>query len=264
MRKTVAKWLGVVAGFGLSASALAEAPKTITEEVKIPNASVKFDLVQIPGGKVTVGGKEVEVKPFAIGKTEITWDLYDIYWQRLDMSPADIQAGKDAENRPSKPYSPPDRGFGRNGYPAGSVTFAEAQKFVKWLSKVTGHKYRLPTEAEWEYAARAGDAGKPDKAKLKEVAWTAADSEEKTHPVGEKKPNAWSLVDSLGNVAEWCTNPTGGVVRGGSFQDEPSDVSYESKEEYTPAWQRDDPQDPKGKSWLSNGAHVGIRVVRED
>jgi formylglycine-generating enzyme required for sulfatase activity len=264
MRKTLklSAFAGFVAAFGLTVSA-ADKPEIVTEQ--IPQTTVKFDLVKLPGGKVTVGGKEVEVKPFAIGKTEVTWDEYDIYWQRLDLTPEQVKAGFDAENRPSKPYAPPDRGFGHNGWPAGSICFAEAQKYVKWLSKKTGHKYRLPTEAEWTYAARAGGDGKVDKDKLEEAAHYAKNGEDKTHKVAEKTPNPWGLFDIFGNVAEWVVRADGvGVAAGGSFQDEAEDVGPDSKAEYTPAWQRDDPQDPKGKSWLSNGAHVGIRVVRED
>jgi formylglycine-generating enzyme required for sulfatase activity len=254
----------VVASLGLSAAALAQGKPETTSE-KIPDSTVKFDLVKLPAGKVKVGDKEVEVKPVWIGTHEVTWDEYDIFWQRLDLSADQIKAGADAENRPSKPYSPPDRGFGRNGYPAGSIHFNEAQKYVKWLSKKTGKKYRLPTEAEWTYACKAGGDGKVDKAQLGDVAWYVDNSEEKTHDVGKKKPNAWGLFDTLGNVAEWVVREDGVLVAaGGSFQDEAEDVSCDSKAEFTPAWQRDDPQDPKGKSWLSNGAHIGIRLVRED
>jgi formylglycine-generating enzyme required for sulfatase activity len=261
MRKTfkVAAWLGVVACFGAS-TARAEAPKKITET--IPGTTVKFDLVQLPAGKVKVGDKEVEIKPVWIGTKEVTWDEYDVFWQRLDLKPDEIKAGVDAENRPSKPYSPPDRGFGHDGFPAGSMTFAEAQKYVKWLSKITKKNYRLPTEAEWEYAAKAGTDGTIEKGKLKEVAVYGKEQPEQT---GQLKPNAWGLYDILGNVAEWVVrDDKTGVIAGGSFEDDAADVNYSARAEYTPAWQRDDPQDPKGKSWLSNGAHIGIRVVRED
>lgn len=264
-RLKVSLLTAVVASLGFSAGgAFAQAkPETITET--IPKSTAKFDLVKLPAGKVKVNGKEVDVKPVWIGKTEVTWDEYDIYWQRLDLTAEEVRAGADADNRPSKPYSPPDRGFGRAGYPAGSIAFAEAQKYVKWLSKTTGHKYRLPTVAEWTYACKAGGDGKVDKAQLETVAWYTKNSDEKPHDVGKLKPNAWGLFDTLGNVAEWSVRADGvGVACGGSFQDEAEDVTCESQAEYTPAWQRDDPQDPKGKSWYSNGAHLGIRVVRED
>jgi len=266
MRKCfkLASVAAVVASVGLSTLFADDKPKTASEE--IAGTPAKFDLVQLPAGKITLkDGKEYDIKPIWIGTTEITWDVYDVYWQRLDLKPEEVQKGVDAENRPSKPYAPPDRGFGHNGYPAGSNCYAEAQKFVKWLSKKTGHKYRLPTEAEWTYACRAGGDGKVDKGELKSVAWYSANGDDKTHEVGKMKPNAWGLYDTLGNVAEWSVRADGvGVACGGSFQDDAEDVNCDSHAEYTSAWQRDDPQDPKGKSWLSNGAHIGIRVVRED
>jgi formylglycine-generating enzyme required for sulfatase activity len=250
---------------GLSAASLSadDAPKVITDTIQ--GTTVKFDHVQLPGGKVTVDGKEVEVKPFAIGKTEVTWDEYDVYWQRLDLTAEEVKKGVDAENRPSKPYSPPDRGYGHAGWPAGSICYAEAQKYVKWLSKKTGHKYRLPTVAEWEYAAKAGGDGKGDGKPLDKIAWFSDNSDDKTQQVAKKEPNKWGLYDTLGNVAEWAVKPDGtGVACGGGYADDAADVSTANKAEYNKSWQRDDPQDPKGKSWLSNGAHIGIRVVRED
>src|SRR3954453_8137265 len=74
-------------------------PKTATET--IPNTTVKFDLVQLPAGKVTVKEKKDDTKPVWIGLTEVTWDVYDVYWQRLDLKPEEVQKGVDAENRPS-------------------------------------------------------------------------------------------------------------------------------------------------------------------
>ncbi len=252
-----------VASLGLSVAIAEDKPKV--ESDTIQGTSVKFDLVRLPAGKITINGKEHEIKSICIGKTEVTWDEYDVYWQRLDLTAQEVQKGFDAENRPSKPYAPPDRGFGHNGFPAGSICFAEAQKYVKWLSKKTGHNYRLPTEAEWTYACRAGGDGKVAKAELKEVAWYSANGEEKTHTVAKMKPNNWGLFDTLGNVAEWAVREDGvGVACGGSFQDDAEDINSDNHAEYNKSWQRDDPQDPKGKSWLSNGAHIGIRVVRED
>ena len=113
--------------------------------------------------------------------------------------------------------------------------------------------------------ARGGAPCAPKGNDLKRVAWYANNSNEQTHPSGEKQPNAWGFHDMLGNVAEWVTrgeNPD--AVAGGSFQDDAENVHSGAREEYSPAWQRTDPQDPKGKSWLSNGAHVGFRIVRED
>ncbi len=251
---------------------------TTTDKITIPNTVVQFTLVKLPAGKVTLKDKdgkdkdkEVEIKPVWIGQTEVTWDEYDIYWQALDL-PEDqrgaVKSDKEKiRSRPSVPYSPPDRGWGHDHSPAGSMFCREAKVYCEWLSKMTGHKYRLPTEAEWEYACRAGGpAVKLPKQELKEVAWYADNAEDQTHPVAKKKPNAWGLYDTLGNVAEWVTMLDGSeAVAGGSFQDEAEDVHCGAREAYNnKKWQKNDPQIPQGRSWLSDGGFVGFRVVRED
>ena len=98
--------------------------------------------------------------------------------------------------------------------PVTSVSWKEAQEFCHELSQKEGVRYRLPTEAEWEYACRAG-AGDPPvgRAELEAVAWYADNSGETTHPVGEKKTNAWGLHDLLGNVAEWTLDAYGPYPR---------------------------------------------------
>ena len=127
----------------------------------------------------------------------------------------------DAESRPSHPYGAPDRGFGHDGYAAISETSRAAMQFCVWLSAKTGKKYRLPTEAEWEFACRAGGpGGKLDREELKKVAWFWENSEEQPHPVGKKAPNAWGLYDMLGNVGEWAIGLDGKpVLCGGTWQD---------------------------------------------
>jgi formylglycine-generating enzyme required for sulfatase activity len=143
----------------------------------------------------------------------------------------------------------------------------EAKRYCEWLSQQTKHKYRLPTEAEWEYACRAGGPPvKADPAELKKLAWYEDNSGDQSHPVGEKAPNPWGLYDMLGNVAEWVTMLDGReAVAGGSWQDEAENIHSGAREFYdNKKWQKTDPQKPQGSSWLSDGGHVGFRVVRED
>ncbi|KOR28712.1 hypothetical protein TI04_10365, partial [Achromatium sp. WMS2] len=134
-----------------------------------------------------------------------------------------------------------DRGWGRGNRPVINVTWDDAVAYTKWLSQQTGKDYRLPTEAQWEYAARAGSTSRyffgDDANRLGDYAWYYYNSNSKTHPVGQKQPNAWGLYDVHGNVWEWTQdrwhanyngaptdgsaresgNSTSRVLRGGSW-----------------------------------------------
>ncbi len=226
---------------------------------KIPGSLVTFEMIPIPAPP---GGK-----PFYIAKTETTWDAYDVFAFRLDLPREQMAADVDAKSRPSKPYGAPDRGFGHQGYPAGSITFQAAEAYCAWLSKKTGKKYRLPTEAEWEWACAAGaDATKPlAKADLEKAAWYFDTTEDKTMGVATKAPNAWGIHDMLGNVQEWVTTGPGKppVVKGGSYQSKAADLTPKARLPYQAAWQESDAQEPKSKWWLSDGPQVGFRVVCE-
>lgn len=240
--------------------------------VEIPGTTARIELIRVPQGKITLpdrakkgGTVTVSIKPFWIARTELTWEAYDPFVYGLAPSGAAAEpSGADAIARPSKPYIPPDLGWGHNGFPVINVTHHAATEYCKWLSKVTGRKFRLPTEAEWEYACRAGASQpwKPVGPALDAVAWHEGNSEGHTHAVGQKKANAWGLVDVLGNVGEWANDLAGKpVLCGGSFWDPPSAVHSAARAYQTPDWQASDPQMPKSKWWLSDGSFVGFRVV---
>lgn len=253
-----------------AASENTQKPESYTETIS--GTLVKFDMVGIPAGEISLPdpAKEgavckVKIKPMWFGKTEVTWDEYDIFVFKLDQ-PVEAASDKASEKkdtvlRPSKPYGAADRGFGHRGYPVIDVSFLGARAYCKWLSEKTGHSYRLPTEAEWQYACLAGQPA-PDKEQLSSVAWYF---DESTHPVAKKKPNAWGLYDMLGNVAEWCTDLNRkAVVCGGSWQDMAKDISPSARKYQDESWKATDPQNPKSAWWLSDGPFVGFRIVRDD
>jgi hypothetical protein len=228
----------------------------------------------IPAGKVTVadpaGGpaKEIEIGPLYFAETETVWDAYDIFVFALDNPDPGATSGADAVTRPSKPYVPPDRGYGHSGYAALSLSAHGAAEYCRWLSEKTGRTYRLPTEAEWQYACLAGSPGPyswgSEAAAAADHAWFKDNAGPKTHPVAQKKPNAWGLFDMHGNAAEWTTGLDGKpVVKGGSFKDGVEGLRAQSRVKQTPDWNSSDPQFPKSKWWLADCTFVGFRVVCE-
>ncbi|MGH7133434.1 MAG: formylglycine-generating enzyme family protein [Phycisphaerales bacterium] len=229
---------------------------------EIPAAAFKFDMLPIPA---SADGK---IKPIWISKCEITWEAFDAFVYRLDEDAGKTTPKVDAVTRPSKPYLPPDRGFGHEGYAAICMSYKTAQAFCDWLSAHSGKKYRLPTEDEWEYACLAGSKGDysfgADAGQLNDFAWFTANGENKTHPVGKKKPNAWGFSDMHGNVAEWVTGRDGKpATKGGSFLDAPEKLKASANEASSPKWNASDPQVPKSAWWLADGPFVGFRIVCE-
>lgn len=274
---------------------------------------VKFDMAPIPGGTFVMGSPEdetsrrpdegpqhaVKIAPFWMGKCEVTWDEYELWAYRLEQrqreaqkfpaTPADTLA--DAVTRPTKPYTDMTFGMGQYGYPAICMTQLAAKTYCEWLSAKTGHYYRLPTEAEWEYACRAGTATaysfSDDPAELEHYAWYFENSEEHYHKVGLKKPNPWGLHDMHGSVAEWCLDqhsPEGyaaasngqpvvdpltmpqtlepRVVRGGSWDDDAPDLRSAARRGSHLDWKIQDPQIPQSIWYYTDALFVGFRVVR--
>src|SRR5471032_3230832 len=186
-------------------------PYTVT----IPNTTVAYEMVPIPAGEFAMGSAvsdpqrkkdeqpqhKVRVDAFCMQAHEVTWDEYRLFMfasQAGDIAHKDESV--DGVSRPTRPYVEMSFGMGIDGYPAISMTQHAANKYAEWLSARTGDFYRLPTEAEWECACRAGAGDTPQ---LADYAWYAANSQGKYQKVATRKPNAWGLYDMLGNVMEW-------------------------------------------------------------
>jgi formylglycine-generating enzyme required for sulfatase activity len=230
----------------------------------VPGTVVEFEMIPVPGGRVEVRGadgatRHVDVAPLWMSRTEVTWDLYDLYVFGRGTGSTNVR--EDGVSKPSLPYLLPGESFGHSGNPALGMTFLAAETFFEWLSEQTGKTYRLPTEAEWEHACRAGREAGQDLAK---EAWHAGNAGSKTHRVGTLAANQFGLHDMLGNAAEWVTTADGEpVAKGGTWRDSAADVGCGSRIAWEPAWQLRDPQLPKSRWWLSDAPFVGLRIVRE-
>lgn len=271
----------------------------------LTGSDLSIEMAAIPSGTFSMGSptsekghksdegpeRQVFIDGFWMSRYEITWQLYDLFLQRSIDHVKNTQKGDevnidiDGVSGATVPYVDMTLGMGNDeGLPVGNVTQRSAIQFCKWLSAKTGHFYRLPTEAEWEYAASAGNEAPyffgNDDALLDEYAWYASNSDDTYHKVGGKKPNPWGLYDIYGNVAEWTLDqydenaysddatfyPTTKeypvVVRGGSFQDDALKLRTAAREASDPIWKQRDPQFPKSKWWNTDAAFVGFRVVR--
>ena len=282
----------------------------------IPGTDLKFEMIPIPGGSFTMGSLpaepkrsedegpqvKVELAPFWMGKHEVTWDEYDEFAFQMDLKrkkregidpnkqPETEKAG-DAVTRPTPPYADETFGMGRRGQPVICITHHSAMEYCRWLSAKTGKAYRLPTEAEWEYACRAGAKTTyffgDDPAKLEEFAWYVENAE-KPQVVGKKKPNPWGLYDMHGNVSEWCLDHYVAdlyskllkeqparrpvvlpddkeypyVARGGSWDDDPDRLRSAARLASNLEWSIQDPQRPQSIWWHTDATFVGFRLAR--
>jgi formylglycine-generating enzyme required for sulfatase activity len=270
---------------------------------------VTFDMLPIPGGEFEMGSPQTEpgrgedesprhkmkIAPFWMGKCEVTWDEYDIFSYSLDVkrrnlnnvAATDRDKIADAVTKPTKPYTDMTFGKGHDGNPAICMTGLAAKTYCEWLSAKTGRFYRLPTEAEWEYACRAGTTTAysfgDDPGELGDHAWYIENSDDKPRKVGKKKPNPWGLHDMHGNVSEWCidqyfadayqkhvagnpfflvTKEYPQVVRGGSWDAEAAMCRSAARDYSKPEWKVQDPQLPKSRWFHTDALFVGFRVVR--
>ena len=228
----------------------------------ISGTLVTFDMVPVPGGAATVDGTSVAVAPFLIGRTEVTWDMYDVFAHALDT--AKTGATVDAVARPSSPYGAPDYGWGHAGYPAISVTRQAADAFCAWLSTKTGKTYRLPTEAEWVRAATLA-AGGGTAAATGEAIDLASRQRQGHNPSGrDPEARRARLVGSvrkrrrMGDVRGRQTGHARRLVPRPARRDRPP-----ARAEQDSSWNERDPQLPKSRWWLSDGPFVGFRVVSD-
>jgi len=246
-------------------------------------------MVPIPEGDFIMGSSnhkdegpphKVHIDPFYMDKYEVTWDEYRKFMFAKD-------EGVDAVSRPTRPYVEMSFGMGIEGYPAISMTQHAANKYAEWLSQKTGQFYRLPTEAEWEYACRAGTTTAysfgDDVKQLVNYAYFAINSGGKYQKVGLKLPNPWGLYDMHGNVMEWtldqystdyyahspasnpwnqATKPYPHAVRGGSWQDPAEQLTCSARVASDPSWKEQDPQLPKSIWYETDAQGLGFRLVR--
>ncbi|MEO5581689.1 MAG: SUMF1/EgtB/PvdO family nonheme iron enzyme [Saprospiraceae bacterium] len=263
---------------------------------QIPGTAFAFKMKPIPTGTVEMGPNKTKVTldAFYMAAFEVTFDEFNCFKEReQDNDKSDnpsVTYKADAVTRPTPQYVNLTFGMGdRDGFPMVSTTQQGALKYCRWLYEKTGKFYRLPTEAEWEYACKAGTSTKfyfgDDATKIGDYVWYYDNADDKYHKIGQKLPNLWGLYDMLGNVAEWTSDdfrpdyydliakspnnpwmiPTkkhSRTVKGGAYIDDDADhltPVYRLKSEAK--WQVRDPQIPKSKWWNTDSPYVGFRVL---
>jgi len=311
----VAICLGVSMAVGVAA-AQDGPPKKFTETVTTKaGEKISLDMVLIPAGNFQMGSPaneagrkddegprhEVRVDNFYLCTTEVTIELFMAYYQETVSAKRDFITTQESQKKTDKADSEVDAITGptpvygdmtmgyENQHPAMGMSWYNAMTFCRWLSRNTDKTYRLPTEAEWEYACRAGTTKafgvESDPEKLKEFAWFEKTADSETNAVGKKKPNAWGLYDMSGNVREWvydfyspdaykqaaaktpAVNPkeseTGEihVARGGDYSCPAAELRCAARAFEEKWWRSGDPQIPKSKWWLPEMDIIGFRVA---
>ena len=288
--------------------------------VTIPGTDVSFRMLPVPGGTFKIGSPssepergedegpqiEVTVYPMWVAEKEVSWaeykefmKLYHIFkeFEGRGFRVVEVDA-VDAITAPTPLYDPSyTYEYGEEpNQPAVSMTQYSAQQYTKWLSRVLGQQFRIPTEAEWEYACRAGTetayswGDSPDE--IDDYAWYFDNAEDGTLPVGTEKPNAFGLFDMHGSVAEltvnaysedgykafkkgkplnatefvvWPETSSPVVIRGGSWEMDPEQLRSAARlPSDDEEWKEEDPNFPKSPWWFTNdpARGVGFRLFR--
>ncbi len=261
---------------------------------KIGSSPVSFKMVTIPAGKFQMGSKsimadgdetpvqEIELTSFWLGEHEVTFAEWDLYFNDMSLPQSKVI---DGVTRATPQYIDLTWGMGRDGtHPTNSMSQQAAMMYCKWLYAKTGFFYRLPTEAEWEYACKSGTSSTTIETEaMKENGYFKDNAEGKFHHVKEKKSNAFGLYDMLGNLSEWTIDQYDAAyyatmahkdpitapvtkyprtVRGGSFQDNATQLRCSNRIPSDAKWNQRDPQIPKSRWWLTDAMFVGFRVAR--
>jgi formylglycine-generating enzyme required for sulfatase activity len=279
----------------ISLSAASQTLKSYEQQL---SSTVKFRMLPVKAGTFILGTssseigrdedegpqRKISMSAFWMSEKEVTFSEWDLFFKNMDVVQSK-NISVDAVSRPTAQYIDLTWGMGREPtHPTNSMSHQAAMMYCKWLYEKTGVFYRLPTEAEWEYACRAGSVN-IERSTLTEYAHFKENSHEKFHKTGELKPNAWGFYDMLGNLSEWTldqydaqayqktsdgtkdplTPPASKypkVVRGGSYLDDAKECRCGNRISSAAAWNKRDPQIPKSKWWLTDGMFVGFRVVR--
>ena len=294
----------------------------------ITGTKVTFKMVPVPGGKFLMGSPadeegreenegpqiEVEIAPFWMEEHEVTWAEFQQFQQfllrdsRINNNPDTRTIREkltDATARPTPAYDISSISFSKSSkldHPASGMSAYAGQVYCRWLTAATGRYYRLPTEAEWEYACRAGTKSAfsfgDDPEKLEDYGWFFDNADDGYNKVKAKKPNAWGLYDMHGNVAEWVlgrydenayqkfkdgevkslviqgkwdtdmkammqvASGENFIVRGGSCDHLAEECRSAKREFSKPNWKEQDPMFPKSIWYYTEAPYVGFRVIR--
>ena len=222
---------------------------------------IPIELVQLPPGRITLADdkdQEHTIKPIWIAKYETRWDEYEVFWQRMDLPFEKMDAERDWKSRVFPPYLPPYGGddpstrgqtWGRAGLPRQLHPLPGRPQILR-LAQQT-HRPQVPPPHRGRVGIRLPrrrPALAPDRKALDTLAWFIDNADNKTHPVGRKKPNPWGLYDMLGNVGEFVIRDptdTKGLLAGGAYIDAARDVSSGAREHYSPNWQKSTRRTPR-------------------